>query len=557
MQIGKVFIILIIMISLSACSITEQAMYIKQDIFSGNKLDQYLEMSSQEQLVKEIYITVLPAEKQSARYAHTFTELNDDTNFNDEIDIEVKVLFQEGHSGQTRPGLFGFGLTDANAVMKQRGHAARSSRLKSYRVELEKQGGLWYANEIINLNKHYSDFIRFRNKLSFDLLKTLPNISSVDTNFVHLFIKDLSESNYNNDFIDFGLYTHIEQIDREYLQKRGLDSNGHLYKAENFEFFVYPELLPIDSDLYDEKEFETIMEIKGNDEHSKLINMLHDVNNKFMHINDVIEKHFNKDNYLTWLAVNILFGNTDTNSQNFFLYSPKNEERWYFIPWDFDGAWDYYLQTEKHRRIQAPWQEGISNYWGVVLHRRFFQNDNNIKELAAKIEEIHSLIKDQVPKLIELYKPISFKFLAQEPDNRIHSWTEKQILQEMSKFPQILEKNKEIFYKNIEKPMPNNMGQPINFGNYLILKWDDSYDLQGDYITYSIAISKTPDFQEVIFQQDGIMDTEYIVKGLEPGTYYWKLIISDSKGNKQVPFNRYRDAQRNNFFGIQEFVVNM
>ena len=46
--------------------------------------------------------------------------------------------------------------------------------------------------------------------------------------------------------------------------------------------------------------------------------MLTAVNDTSNDINDVIEEYFNRDNYLTWFAVNILTGNRDTINQNFF-----------------------------------------------------------------------------------------------------------------------------------------------------------------------------------------------------------------------------------------------
>ena len=49
---------------------------------------------------------------------------------------------------------------------------------------------------------------------------------------------------------------------------------------------------------------------------------------------DVFAKYFDEENYFTWLAFQMLTGNTDTTSQNFLLYSPQNSQKWYFISWD-------------------------------------------------------------------------------------------------------------------------------------------------------------------------------------------------------------------------------
>ena len=71
------------------------------------------------------------------------------------------------------------------------------------------------------------------------------------------------------------------------------------------------------------------------------------MNNEAMPINDVIAKHFDRKNYVTWLAMNMVLDNRDTNSQNFLLYSPRNSATWTFVPWDYDAAWGFYDQPNE------------------------------------------------------------------------------------------------------------------------------------------------------------------------------------------------------------------
>lgn len=507
--------------------------------------------------VKEVYITVYPLDNNSKKYVHSFRELNRDIDFQDDEVIKVKVLFQEGKDGTPKQGYFGYGLTDANGVMKLRGHSTRKAEQKSYKIELNKKGGLWNGFKVINLNKHPLDRTKVRNKLSYDFLKKVQGITSARTQFVHVYIKDYSEGDYTENYEDYGLFTHVENIDTDYLKNHGLDRTGNLYKVENFEFFRYLDKLQLkDNDDYSKTAFEEVLEIRGNDNHEKLLRMMDDVNNKFIHINEVIRKHFNRDNYLTWLAVNILFGNFDTNNQNYYLYSPKKGDAWYFIPWDFDGSWGYYDNNEIGK---APWQEGISNYWGNVLHRRFLENRENLADLNEKIESLAGVFApEEMNKLLTGYRPIVFHYLSREPDNRFYSWDTGQIGKEFDRFPELISKNKEIYYQNIQKPMPVHMASPIKMSQYYIFKWDKSFDLQGDWVEYSIEISSTPGFEKIIHRKEGIRDTEYLMSGLAPGKYYWRLSIRDSKGNTQAPFNVYtiyKDSKRKSYYGVQQFFV--
>lgn len=90
---------------------------------------------------------------------------------------------------------------------------------------------------------HVYDSTRFRNKLSYDLLKTIPGAFSARTQFVHLYVRDLTEGNAEAAFEDYGLYTQVEQINKTYLRNHGLDENGQLYKANMFEFLRYEDAI--------------------------------------------------------------------------------------------------------------------------------------------------------------------------------------------------------------------------------------------------------------------------------------------------------------------------
>lgn len=523
----------------------------KEQKMNGFKENRAVYRNDSADSVKEVFITVFPADKQSKKYSHTFKELNADEDWRDDVEIAVRVLFQEGKDGSPQKGFFGYGLTDANGVMELRGRSTRRDEQKSYRIKLKKDGGLWTGYETVNLNKHPYDAIKVRNKLSFDYLKSVPGITSLRTQFVHVYIKDYSQEDYNQDFKDFGLFTQVENMDTDFLKNHGLDAKGSLYKAENFEFFRYPDKLKLKTDdEYQEETFEEILGIGGSDDHAKLLGMLNDVNNKLNHINQTIAEHFDRDNYITWLAVNILLGNIDTNSQNYYLYSPRDSKTWYFLPWDFDGAWGFYDQDEYEK---APWQEGVSNYWGNVLHRRFFQNRANIIELNQKIESLRKIFTEKnTEKLLEAYQPVVTPFLTKSPDKQ-KEWPLHKIREEFARLPGLIEKNRQAYYQNIQKPMPVHMGRPVDLGKNYIFTWEHSYDFQGDLISYSVDVSNSPDFKAILRHREGIRDTQYVVKDLPPGKYYWRLKISDAGGNTGVPFDIYRDRDRKPYYGVQEF----
>lgn len=541
--------LLIILLLISSCTnnITDN-----ENVHEGIVDNQKLYENDIIDSVKEIYVTVLPADNFQSEYSYTFEELNAATEFTGNRDIKVKIIFQEGNDGSSQIGYFGYGLTSANATMEQKGQSSRNAKQKSYKIRLFKEGGLWNGFEEINLNKSPFDTIRVRNKLSYDYLKIIPNLTSLKTQFVHLYVKDLSEGDYSQDYNDFGLFTQIEDVDKNYLKNHGLDSKGSLYKVEYFEFHRYEDMIKLKSDPdYNKAEFEKILAIKGNNNHEKLIDMLNDVNNGLIHINDVIDEHFDRDNYLTWLAFNILIDNIDTNSKNFCLYSPTDSNKWYFIPWDYDGGWNIRSFSNS---IKPTWWQGISTYWGVTLHRRFFKNDDNIKELSEKIEYLSQIMtKQKTKEFLDEYRPIVEHFLSKAPDNERATFGE--VLPEFESIPNVVEESKERYYQSLQNPMPVFMGEPQNMGHLCIFSWTESYDLQGDSISYNIEISDTPIFETIIYSEENITDTEHVVDNLQPGEYYWRLGIVDSQGNKQDPFDYYFDENGIRHNATKKFIV--
>jgi len=505
--------------------------------------------------LKTLYVTVLP-DKASKKDPVDWYGLNRLTDRYSEE--KLKIIMQEGKDDGSGPaaGMFGYGDTVSNGTISLRGNTARYASQKSYKIRLSEGAGLWLNQRTINLNKHPFDLTRLRNKLSFDLMEQIPNFTSLRTQFVHLYVKDLTEPGGDGKgFQDYGLYTQIEQPNEMFLKSHWLDPYGELYKVAYFEFFRYPDSIKSQNDPnYDKKAFEMNLEIKGREDHDKLISMLEDVNDKTIPIDDVMEKHFDLDNYLTWLAVNILMDNMDTNSSNFYLYSPLNSDKFYFLPWDYDGAWGEASEYGSNRETQS----GISNYWGSVLHNRFFRSEAHVQLLKDKIDELHKIInKETVTKQMEKYQQIVTPFLYRAPDINFLPGTLKKLEDEMREIPNTPDLGIKMFLEDLEKPKPFFLNDiELEDGKH-ILSWDLSFDLQGDDLTYEVAIATDPEFHRIVKEQKGLTTTEYKVEDLPPGTYYWKTVARDSKGNSQIAFDRLEDEDDDDkkYYGIRQFEV--
>lgn len=502
--------------------------------------------------LKTLYVTILPSSKE-ANSPLNWYGLNRLPSREDES--KLGVIVQEGLSDGVGPkqGYFGYGTDQANATITIRGRTAWTLPQKSYRIKLNDEAGLWMDQSTLNLNKHMLDLTRIRNKLSFDLFETIPNMTSLRTQFVHMYVKDLSEGNSKAAFEDYGLYTHVEQPNKRFMKTHMLDPNGYLYKVTFFEYRRYPELIKSHDDpTYDKDAFQTILEIKGREEHDKLIRMLDDVNNMRLSIKDVMEKHFDLDNFLTWTASNILMDNMDTDANNFYLYSPLNSDKWYILPWDYDGGWE----LQRRKSSIRSFQNGISNYWDSVLHNRYFRNPEHVEQLKAKVKELSASINEEkISELIKQYEKTVEPFLYRDPDIRFLPNLNTQFQNELQVLRETPKRGMERFLADLENPKPFYQHDVVQEKGKTILSWGLSYDIQGDDIVYDVILARDPQLQNLVKTETNVKMNKLEVEGLKSGIYYWRVVARDSHGNEQGSFNYYLDVEDEVHSSIRELEV--
>lgn len=498
--------------------------------------------------IKSIYITIVPDKNKDLDW-YGLNRITDRYS-DDKLDIIIAEGTEDG-SGPKK-GKFGSDSDEANAKISIRGNSARSAAQKSYKIKLFDSAGLWQDQRTINLNKHIDDPSRLRNKLSFDLMEKIPNITSLRTQFVHLYVKDLTEGN-SEKYADYGLYTQIEQPNKKFLRTHLLDPNAYLYKVTFFEFGRYKDQVRTKSDpKYDKKKFESILEIKGKEDHEKLISMLDDVNNRNIPIEEVIDKHFDLDNLLTWTAINILMDNMDTDANNFYLYSPLNSDKWFILPWDYDGGWELQRELNSIR----PYQAGISNFWGNILLNRYFRSKENVQKLTNRIEELSKEInEDTVTSQIEQYHDVVKPFILRNPDKKYLPIENSKYESELKQIINTPKRAKERYYEDLQKPKPFYMADVEQTNTKLLFSWDISFDLQADDLFYTVTVAKDPYMKNVIATKKDIRENKFTMKKPKNGEYYWKVTVRDSKGHEQTSFDMYSDEEGNEFNGIRDFEV--
>ncbi len=490
-----------------------------------------------------MYLTVSRGNS-SENTDHSWEEINSYSVYDyEEMGVDryqVNGLLQVGDEDGPAAGEVGYGESVPNATVQIRGQTSSRNAQKNYKIELKKNKGMWRGQRTINLNKHMGEGLRFRNKLSYDLIKTVPQMIGLRTQFIHLYVKDLTEGT-DAVFEDYGLYTQIEQLNKRALKNHGLDVNGQLYKINSFEFYRYEDVIRLQEDPeYDQKAFEKLLEIKGDSDHRKLIDMLNAVNDNSIPINTVLDEYFDRENLTYWMAFQILTGNVDTQNRNMFLYSPLNSDTWYFLDWDNDGSFMRPEYAVTGFSDQGSWEIGVSNYWGNVLFQRCLKSESFREELNAAILDLRSSFTlERLQAMVAGYQAVVKPYVYTMPDQMNAPLTDTQYDAIAEALPQEVENNYQLYLESLKRPMPFYIGVPKTDGEKLALNWDVSFDFDAEDITYTVEVAKDYLFEHVIFRQSGLQIPEAELALPKTGQYFVRVRAENASGYTQDAFDYY------------------
>ena len=490
---------------------------------------------------------------------HTWEEINTYSAYDyDEMGVDrykVAGLLQVGNEDGLIPGELGYGQVAPNCTVQIRGQSSSRNAQKNYKISIKDNKGDWRGQTTIALNKHQGDGLRFRNKLAFDLLTHVDELMSLRTTFVRLYVKDTTKGD-NEPFRDYGIYTQVEQLNKTALKAHGLDNRGHLYKVNFCEFYRYEDTIVLKDDpRYDLKKFEEILEVKGDDDHTKLINMLEAVNDFSVPIEAILGKHFDMENIAYWMAFNMLVGNIDTQSRNFYIYSPQNMDRWYILPWDIDGM----LRRTEYKLVgrvdYEEWESGVSNYWGNVLFQRCLKSEDFRKVLDGAVEDLKNqlteeLINSYALTYAALLKPYvySSRDLTYAPLTR---WEYDTVARSIN---DEIADNYNRYKDSLKKPMPFYIGVPQRKDGGYTVEWDASYDFNGEDITYTFELARDYRFNNPIVKQTGLMIPTASFDKLPKGQYFMRVTCQNTSGQTQVAFDYYR-LELGKIYGTKCFYV--
>lgn len=221
-----------------------------------------------------------------------------------------------------------------NIGFRLRGNTSRLAEKKSFKVSFNTfdPNASYYGLEKMNLNGSHNDPSNLRVKLCWDALRHA-GLKGSRTSHVNLYI--------NGEFK--GVYTHVEHIDEEFSDKHFQHGDGNLWKC------LYPanlQYLGSDPDAYKLEFFgRRVYELKTNeeeDDYSALAQFIGMINNAPTDVLECeLEDHFNIDEYLKFLAMDIILGNWDGysfNQNNYYLYEDPLDGQIHYLMYDLDNT---------------------------------------------------------------------------------------------------------------------------------------------------------------------------------------------------------------------------
>ncbi len=206
--------------------------------------------------------------------------------------------------------------------IRYRGDTARLMPKKCWKVFFpgsdlfQDQKGL--SQEELNLDADYVDQTLLRSYIGYDLFARV-GVPTPRAGYARLYIND----EY------YGLFSQVEQVDKRFLHRMGIEIHGNLYKPfygnlgleENdwWYNYHYPKKTNRQSGHEDMVAFIELINYTPDEQFPETIAEVLDVNG-----------------WLDWYAVNILIGNFEMTNKNHYLYHDFSTGRWMILPWDVD-----------------------------------------------------------------------------------------------------------------------------------------------------------------------------------------------------------------------------
>jgi spore coat protein H len=299
--------------------------------------------------------------------------------------------------------------TIKNVGFRLRGNTSREAEKKSFRISFNEfsSGRTYQGVKKLNLNGQHNDPTLIREKLFYDIWNEA-GMPERRASFTNLYI--------NGKY--YGIYTNMEEMDKDWLKRVFANDKGNLYKC------TYPaDLAYISANQADYKKImsgnDRAYDLKTNtttDDYSDLINLMALLKNTQQSFwKDSIAKWINIPVLLKAYALEVAAGHWDNyayNKNNYYLYHNPNDGKFWFISYDADNSlgvdwvgrdWatrdvmDWFTKSQARPLIQNilavnEWKSLYANYLDTIIHTQY-----DTSKVFAHIDALRNLIAPFVP----------------------------------------------------------------------------------------------------------------------------------------------------------------
>ena len=301
------------------------------------------------------------------------------------------------------------------------------TRRISFKIDFNKyKDGLSFCGlSKVNLNNNMSDPSLLRESLSYALFREagIP-CSRVGYAKVSLSVPGQFDRQPH------GLYTLVEQVDKRFLKDRYGSSRGLLMKPSTFGAFRY---LGEDWDAY---EIGFVPKTKASEAQKQHViefaRLIHKAGDEVFQ--EGLETYLDVDQFLRFLAVNVLLSNLDSllgGTQNYYIYLEPESNRFQFLPWDMDhsfGAFPLKGTPESRRDLSIDHPAGmehtlIERVLSIQEHQQtyhayldtyldtIFAEDKMLKQIEKAGTFVRTLVRINGPKALDGFDGV----LAENP----------------------------------------------------------------------------------------------------------------------------------------------
>jgi len=268
-----------------------------------------------------------------------------------------------------------------------------------------------------------------------------------------------------------------------------------------------------------------------------------------------------------WITANLLLHQTDAITHNFYLYNPLGSDKFYFLPWDYDGG----LQPESLLTNSLDNEELAKRlFFGYArgINSQFVSNYYRLPGIHGKIlaaaDEIHSnyLTGSNIDERAQRYTALIAPYVTRPPDLDFTSFNPDIA----GNFASYVAGIHDQMRTDFAVPMPPGFNDPEIEDGVIRLSWKLAYDVtRSSELSYDLDIATTVSFDagSIVYSATAIADNEDLVEHaidtaqLPGGTLYARLVARGDI-NPQRYWQIADDVVRQDgktWFGVIEFDV--